>query len=241
MRGGSSFPLRLLAALSLALLVGCCLAPAAAAERLAWARLTPAQQQALTPLAADWPALEPERQAKWLEVAGRFPTMSAAERQRLHSRMAEWARLTPAQRRTARLQFQETRSVSPEDRQAAWKAYQALPEDQRQRLVQQSGPAARGVATPKASTSTPKAKVNVVQSSTPARARAVTATTRQARHGATTSPMTQNPLPPAAIQHGLPKIAATPGFVDPATLLPRRGPQGAAVAQAAASAPAAAP
>jgi len=219
----------------------CWQAPVVAAERLPWARLTPAQQQALTPLQADWATLEPERQAKWLEVAGRFPSMNAAERQRLHSRMAEWARLTPAQRRTARLQFQETRRVSPEDRQAAWKAYQALPDDQRQRLAQQSRPAARTAAAPKAAASAAKAKVNVVQSGIPARARAVTATTRQARPGATTSPMTHNPLPPAAIQHGLPKIAATPGFVDPATLLPRRGPQGAAVAQAAASTPAAAP
>jgi hypothetical protein len=53
--------------------------------------------------------------------------------------------------------------------------------------------------------------------------------------------MNQTPLPPASIQHGLPKIAATPGFVDPATLLPRRGPQGAAVARNAQAASAAQP
>ncbi len=204
---------------------------AQAVERQPWTRLTPSQHQALDPLQADWASLEPEHQAKWLEVAARFPAMSAAERQRLHSRMAEWARLTPAQRRTARLQFQEARRVSPEDRQAAWKAYQALPEEQRQRLAQQSRPAVRAAAPPPASTSTPKAKVNVVQSGTPARPRAVSAAVRQARPGATTSPMNQTPQPPAAIQHGLPKIAATPGFVDPATLLPRRGPQGAASAR----------
>jgi hypothetical protein len=44
----------------------------------------------------------------------------------------------------------------------------------------------------------------------------------------------------------MPKIAATPGFVDPATLLPKRGPQGAAAQRAAsartsASAPTSAP
>jgi len=222
------------------------LAPAEAAQRTDWVRLTPAQQQALHPLMADWPALEAERQAKWLEVADRFPTMTAAERQRLHSRMAEWARLTPAERRTARLQFQETRRVSPEDRQAAWKAYQALPDEQRRRLAQQSQPAARNAAAPKPSAPSPTAKVNVVQSSARAPAGAATATARQARPGATTSPMTQTPLPPAAIQHGMPKIAATPGFVDPATLLPKRGPQGAAAQRAAsartsASAPTSAP
>lgn len=218
------------------------LVPAEAAQRTDWVRLTPAQQQALHPLMADWPALDAERQAKWVEVADRFPAMTAAERQRLHSRMAEWARLTPAERRTARLQFQEARRVSPEDRQAAWKAYQALPDEQRQRLAQQSRPAARTAAAPKSTASSPKAKVNVVQSSVQAPARAATATARQARPGATTSPMTQRPLPPAAIQHGMPKIAATPGFVDPATLLPKRGPQGAAAERAAsARTPTAAP
>jgi hypothetical protein len=211
-----------------------------AVERTPWNRLTPVQQQALDPLKDNWASLESERQAKWLEVASRFQTMSAAERERLHLRMAEWARLSPAERRTARLQFQEARRVSPEDRQAAWKAYQALPEEQRQRLAQQSKPPAPVAAAPKATTAATKAKVNVVQSATPNTAKAATATARQAKPGATTSPMNQSPLPPASIQHGLPKIAATPGFVDPVTLLPRRGPQGAAAARAPASSPAAA-
>ncbi len=230
-----------------AVLLAAAVLPALASERLSWAQLTPAQQQALDPLQADWAQLEPQRQAKWLEIAARFPTMSSAERQRLHARMAEWARLTPAQRRTARLQFQEARRVSPEDRQAAWKAYQALPQDQRQRLAQRSRPVAKSAAPPSGTgtaagtttaTTPPKAKVNVVQSGQPARQRPVAAALQQARPGATTSPMNKTPLPPATIQHGLPKIAATPGFVDPATLLPRRGPQGAAAASG--SAPAAA-
>ena len=209
---------------------------AQAVETMAWARLSPAQQQALDPLQAEWASLSPERQAKWLEVASRFPTMSAAERQRLHARMAEWVRMTPEQRRRARLHFQEARRVSPEDREAAWKAYQALPEAERQRLAEQR---ARPVARPATSASAPKAKSNVVQSAPVAPRRAAATALQQARSGATTSPMNQTPLPPATIQHGLPKIAATPGFVDPATLLPRRGPQGAAVVRSAppASAP----
>lgn len=212
------------------------LLPALAAERVAWSRLTPAQQQALDPLQADWATLEPQRQAKWLEIAARFQTLNAAERQRLHARMAEWARLTPAQRRTARLQFQQARRVSPEDRQAAWKAYQALPQDQRQRLAQRARPPAKAAAPTAAATAVPKAKVNVVQSGQPQRQRPVAAALQQARPGATTSPMNKTPLPPTSIQHGLPKIAATPGFVDPATLLPRRGPQGVAAAPGSASA-----
>ncbi|MFN9745511.1 MAG: DUF3106 domain-containing protein [Betaproteobacteria bacterium] len=218
--------LALLAAFAMAWLT--CAAGALASDSVAWSRLNPVQQQALAPLQADWATLSGDRQAKWLEVASRFPTMSAAERQRLNERMAEWVRMTPEQRRTARLQFQEVHRVPPEDRQAAWKAYQALPEAERQRLAQQrSGP----VSTP-AQKSTPvsKAKSNVVQSAPVVPKRAAAPAMQQARSGATTSPMNRTPLPPASIQHGLPKIAATPGFVDPATLLPLRGPQGAAAA-----------
>lgn len=216
--------------------------PAWATERVAWTRLTPIQQQALDPLQADWASLSPDRQAKWLEVAARFPSMSSAERQRLHAHMVEWVRMTPQQRRTARLQFQEARRVSTEDRQAAWKAYQALPETERQRLAEQRArPVPRPTAAIPASAQAPKAKSNVVQSSPAAPSRAAAAALQQSRSGATTSPMNQTPPPPTTIQHGLPKIAATDVFVDPATLLPRRGPQGAAVVRSAPAASATEP
>jgi hypothetical protein len=51
----------------------------------------------------------------------------------------------------------------------------------------------------------------------------------QAGPGATTTLVTRRPTPPAHQQTGLPKIAATPEFVNKSTLLPQRGPQGAAV------------
>jgi len=41
--------------------------------------------------------------------------------------------------------------------------------------------------------------------------------------------MSQPATPPAHHQPGMPKIAATEGFVDRSTLLPQRGPQGAAM------------
>jgi hypothetical protein len=59
----------------------------------------------------------------------------------------------------------------------------------------------------------------------------------QAQPGATTTLITKRPVPPTHQQTGLPKIAATPEFVDKATLLPQRGPQGAATRSAAASDP----
>ncbi len=72
---------------------------------------------------------------------------------------------------------------------------------------------------------------------------AIGPTVLQARPGATTSLMTRPIEPPAHHQAGLPKIAASRGFVDPATLLPQRGPQGAAVVRPAppVAAPARAP
>lgn len=70
-------------------------------------------------------------------------------------------------------------------------------------------------------------------------ARPVAPTMVQATPGATTTLVTRPPAPPPHQQTGLPKIAATPGFVDSKTLLPKRGPQGAAAVRPAPPAPAA--
>ena len=43
--------------------------PPAAPTRPAWNELTPAQREALAPLAAMWPTLEADSKQKWLEVA----------------------------------------------------------------------------------------------------------------------------------------------------------------------------
>jgi hypothetical protein len=50
----------------------------------------------------------------------------------------------------------------------------------------------------------------------------------QAQPGATTTTINKRPAPPPHQQTGLPKIAASQGFVDKSTLLPKRGPQAAA-------------
>ena len=207
----------------------------------AWAGLTPAQRQALAPLERDWGSLDGPRRAKWLEVATRFPAMPVEERQRMQARMADWARLTPTERSRARLQFQEARSVPANERQARWQAYQALPEADRQALAASAKKPAKAASAPAATAQVAKltddatGKRNLVQPAATPRARAVTPTVQQARPGATTTTMTTRPLPPAHNQAGLPKIAATSGFVNPATLLPQRGPQGAAVRSAAAA------
>ncbi len=199
-----------------------------------WASLSKAQQAALAPLQRDWASIEPARKQKWLEVATRFPTMPAAERERVQQRMSEWARMTPTERGQARLQFQESRAFTPADRQARWEEYKALPDDQRRELAQRAKPAAAASA-PSLRSSESSAKRNTLQPAQQTNAKPVAPTLVQAKPGATTSLMSAKPAQTSHQQPGLPKIAATPGFVNPNTLLPRKGPQGAAVQTSAGS------
>lgn len=206
----------------------------AAAEATAWEALTPQQRQALAPLQRDWSSLDASRQSKWLEVAARFPRMSADEQRRLQERMTQWTRLTPAERERARLQFQETRQLPADEKRARWEAYQALTEEQRKALAQRAEKPAKGGSRTdngarRATAGNGTAKNNLVEARPAPPARSVAPSVVTARPGATTTTVTTPAAPPLHHQPGLPKIAATPGFVDPATLLPQRGPQGAAV------------
>lgn len=200
---------------------------------LAWSELSPAQQAALAPLAADWALIDRNRKEKWLEVAARFPAMPAAERERVLERMAPWANMTPTERGQARLKFQEARQLSPDDRSARWEAYQALPEDERRewalRGPASAAAAASSPAAAKAAASQPAAKRNIVQAPKAHPTKPVSPTVVQIRPGATTTLISKPARPPLHHQPGLPKIAATEGFVNPVTLLPRRGQQGNAL------------
>ncbi len=211
----------------------------------AWQSLTPQQRTALAPLQGEWHTIDASRKAKWIEIAGRYPKLPPAEQQRLQARMAEWSRLSPAERGQARLHFQEAKQLPPQERQAQWQAYQALPEGERKALATRGRPDAVPPmsARPGAKTAQPvgdaRAKQNIVAnpSQTAPASKAVGPTVVQAAPGATTSLVTRQATPPPHQQAGMPKIAATPGFVDRTTLLPKRGPQGAATRAAGASQP----
>lgn len=222
----------LLAGLMLcALASGPVAAAGAAADGAAWSRLTVAQKQVLEPLQKDWPGLDAQRREKWVEVASRFNTLPAEEQVRVKERMVEWARMSPAQRTRARLVFQEARQLPADERQARWQAYSSLSPEARQALAQRSNPPARpaaSVARTEPQGANPAAKRNLVQAGAAHPPKAIAPTVVQARPGATTTPMATKATPPLHHQAGLPKIAATPTFVDQATLLPKRGPQGAA-------------
>jgi hypothetical protein len=213
-------------------------APAVASgaeQGLRWQDLKPAQRTTLKPLEHQWSSIDAPRKQKWVELAARYPNMPSAEQARISERMTAWAKLSPAERGQARLNFQEARQMTPHERLARWEAYQALPADERRQLAARAAPAP---ATARASESTQKpalresgaqAKSNIVPNPAyAARPKPVAPTVVQARPGVTTSLVSQRAAPPSHQQPGLPKIAGSPGFVDKATLLPQRGPQGAA-------------
>lgn len=209
-------------------------APAARAEAgVRWRELSPQQRDALAPLEREWAAIDASRKQKWVTLAGRFPSLGTDERARITARMSDWARLTPSERGQARIRFEEVRQVPAPDRNARWQAYQALPADTKQQFAARAASAA--ASTPAVRINRPvrdarEAKVNIVPSVAPVQPpKQVAPTLVQAGPGATTTLITRKPAPPSHQQTGMPKIAATPEFVNRSTLLPRRGPQAAAV------------
>ncbi len=206
--------------------------PAASAESgPRWQELSPAQRSALKPLERDWSGIDASRKQKWLEVANRYPGMPQAERERISARMAEWVRLSPSERGQARLNFQNSRQITPEERQARWQAYQSLSPEERSKLAERATPASAPIRrNGSASRDGIQTKSNIVPNPTlTASPKPVAPSVVQAAPGVTTTLISKRPTPPTHQQPGLPKIAATPNFVDKQTLLPQRGAQGAAV------------
>lgn len=214
-----------------------------------WSALTPAQRQALAPLAAQWSHLPASSREKWVVVARRFDQLSGPEKARIQERMTQWAALPSHQRGEARLRFQQSRQLPADQRQQKWAQYQALSEEDKRDLGRQakrrSQPVALSdsVAGPREAGQAYHAKRSAPSSNAPRKSNVVpntvTATgTRptvvapalvKAGTGATTNLVTRAPSPPLHQQAGLPKISASGDFVDPVTLLPRTGAQGAAM------------
>jgi hypothetical protein len=115
-----------------------------------WNRLSPAEQQALAPLAASWPSMNPAQQRKWLEISRNFSSLPQSEQAKMQQRMREWVALSPQERAQARLNFGKTaevaRELTPAEKLAKWQAYQALPPEQRQKLAEQAKAKSQGAA-----------------------------------------------------------------------------------------------
>ncbi len=105
------------------------------AGQIAWRSLNAEQRAALKPLEKLWPTLGADQQRKWVALTQNFSRMTPDERATLQSRMTEWVNLTPAQRTQARLNFGEVRKVPTDEKRAKWEEYQALPEEERERLA----------------------------------------------------------------------------------------------------------
>jgi hypothetical protein len=218
---------------------------AKASEGPSWSELSPAQRKSLAPLAQDWSGMDSISKEKWMALAAHFPTMPARERERIQNRMTEWSRLAPSERGQARLRFQQTRSLTAEERRARWEAYKNLPPEQREKLNQtalDSKAAQRQAAAVRGTPRAGKPAAGAEASGAPVKSNIVPHPSRESQalrqvtpgvvrdgHGGTTTLVSRRPQPPAHLQPGMPKIAATAPFVDPDTLLPRRGAQAAAV------------
>jgi hypothetical protein len=215
-----------------------------------WPELSDAQRKALAPLASQWGSTPSASRVKWIEVARRFDKLAPPEQTKLQERMARWAALPPDQRGEARLRYQQSRQLAADQRQQKWQAYQALPTEEKHDLGRQAQRRSKPVMLPEAmpgpreqkqaqntkrkphAGASPE-KSNVVPNAVTANTRqptVVAPATVKAGAGASTNLVTRLPSPPMHQQVGLPKINAAKGSVDPVTLLPLTGAQGAGMA-----------
>lgn len=193
----------------------------------AWIELDPQQRQSLQPLQKDWVNFDTASKRKWIELAARVPSMSPEERDRVQQRMREWAELSVAQRRQARIAFQDTRKLGAGDElPTRWQQYQELSAEQREALArradQRKSLAASARKRAAADTGTERTAIAPLKVPAP-----LLMAVPPQRPGVTT---TLGPAQAAVPLHqlpGMPRLVASPDFVDPVTLLPRRGPQGA--------------
>ena len=132
---------RLVAAVSLAACLGAAQAAVPLLPGPQWQELPEETRRVLAPLVNDWPQMEVWRREKWLEIAQRYPKLTPDEQARVQERMRAWAKLTPAQRRAARERYQTLLSASPAQKEALkklWAEYEALPDEDKQRFLEEA-------------------------------------------------------------------------------------------------------
>ena len=164
----------------------------------AWSELSADQQKILAPLSPSWDTLESARKRKWIALAQTYPQLAPAEQAKLQGRMAEWAALSPRERALARLNYSETKRVPASDRAANWDAYQALPDEDKQKLAAQAASTPKGAAlAPKHSTQDKVTPVPVTRR-TPAEERASVGATAPTIDRKTLLPQAAKPVKAAA-------------------------------------------
>lgn len=84
---------------------------------MSWAKLTPAQQEILRPIAAEWDKLPNKLQKNLLYAAERYPSLTPDEKLRFNDKLKKWSKLTPEQRKRAREKFQAFSKVPEAERE----------------------------------------------------------------------------------------------------------------------------
>src|SRR5271169_3258188 len=107
-------PFRRQVLFAIAAMLICLVTPALA---LPGTELTPAQQEALAPLAKDWGGLPENIQRHFLEMARRYPSLTPAQKQRMHDRLEYWSKLTPEQHEQARQKYKAFKKLPPATRE----------------------------------------------------------------------------------------------------------------------------
>jgi hypothetical protein len=138
----------------------------AAPAKPLWTELTPAQQQALAPLAGEWDKLNSTRKSKWLAIGNKFAGMKPDEQQRVQERMRDWVKLTPEQRRIARESYTRAKRLDSNQKSEHWQTYQQLPEEQKKKLAADAA-SKKHVATPPRASSQGKGKTVAPIKATP--------------------------------------------------------------------------
>lgn len=100
-----------------------------------WAELTPAQREALEPLATEWDQIPLARKKKWLEIGNKMALMTPAEKGRVQERIRDWVKLTPEQRRVARSNYAQAQKIEKAEIITQWQRYQQLTEEQKKELA----------------------------------------------------------------------------------------------------------
>jgi hypothetical protein len=124
--------------------------PKTAVNRSNWKSLSPKQQQALQPLAAEWDTLDSIRKRKWLAIGNKYAEMSPAEQERVQTRMRDWIKLTPAQRRSVRESYTSTQKLNADQKSAQWQQYLQLSDEQKQALAKRKSHPAPATAVTRA-------------------------------------------------------------------------------------------
>ena len=112
-----------------------------------WSELNTEQQTTLAPLEHLWSGLEENRKRKWLAIAKTFPSLSPQAQATAQERMKEWAALSPTQRSQARLNFAQSQQLNPDEKKAKWEAFQALNDEEKQKLTPSKSSLPKGAAT----------------------------------------------------------------------------------------------